>query len=392
MALKYPYSKPVLSEDDIAAVANVLRSGQLTQGGQVTAFEDSFLSLTGAAEAVSCCNGTAALHLAYLAAELGPERGLLTTPITFLSTASAARMTGAPIAFADVDPTTGNIDPESVRQVLQNPPFPIAAIAVVHMGGRPCHMTALKKIADQYGCLLIEDASHGVGASYLRDDGLRVQIGACADSDLATFSFHAIKHIAMGEGGCVTTADEHKAEKMRHLRCHAMSRDSNTWSSQPETVAPWYYEMDQLGWNYRLTDFQCALGTSQIPHIADHRKERDANAALYDANLTGTPHLQLPAPRDGGIEHAWHLYTVFIDFAAVGKTRGEVMTELAKRGIGSQVHYIPLYHQPYFKTWVVGSLPGAEQYYDMALSLPLYLGLKETDIDYISNTLKDILA
>lgn len=392
MALNYPYSKPVLSEDDIAAVADVLRSGQLTQGGQVTAFENNFSSLTGAAEAVSCCNGTAALHLAYLAADLGPKRGLLTTPITFLSTASAARMTDAPIAFADVDPRTGNIDPESVRQVLQNPPFPIAAIAVVHMGGRPCDMTALKKISDEYDCLLIEDASHGVGASYLRGDGERVQVGACADSDLATFSFHAIKHIAMGEGGCVTTADEHMAEKMRHLSCHAMSRDSKTWATQPESASPWYYEMDQLGWNYRLTDFQCALGISQIPHIADHRKEREASATLYDACLSGTAHLELPAPRDGGIEHAWHLYTVFIDFAALGKTRGEVMAELAGWGIGSQVHYIPLYHQPYFKKWAVGHLLGAEQYYDKALSLPLYLGLNKTDINYISKTLKDILA
>lgn len=392
MSIKYPYSKPNLDENDIAAVVEVLRSGQLTQGNEVAAFERDFSTLVDDAEVVVCSNGTTALHLAYLAVDLGPTRGLLTSPITFLSTASAARMTGAPVVFADVDPRTGNLDPESVRQTLKEADVPIAAITAVHMGGRPCDLPALRKIAEEFDCKLIEDACHGVGASYLRDDDTRAAIGSCADSDLATFSFHAIKHIAMGEGGCVTTRDPKIAEKMRLWRSHGMTRDQNLWTSPPEPDAPWYYEMSQLGWNYRLTDFQCALGRGQIGRIAKARDQRTAVTKMYEQFLAGTPNLVLPAPLGNDAQHAWHLYTVFINFDEIGKSRSIVMKALADCGIGTQVHYIPLHHQPYFRTSSSGLLGGAERYYAQALSLPLYLGLDEGDVHFIADQLKEILS
>lgn len=389
MTIRYPYSRPVLESEDIAAIRRVLESQFLTQGPDSAAFESELAAAFGCREAVVVNSGTAALHLAYIAAGLGPERGLLTSAMTFLATANAARMLDAPVVFEDVDPRTGNLDPESVKKALASAPFPIGAIATVHLAGRVSAMAELRKIADAHGCMLIEDACHAPGTTYDGGDGQRHKIGSCAHSDFAVFSFHAVKHIAMGEGGAVCTNDSVVAERMRKLRSHGMSRKD--FETPPEVNAPWYYEMNEIGWNYRASDIQCALGRTQLHRLDSLVAERRRIAKRYDRLLGQMPHLRVPEPAHPE-EHAYHLYAVDIDFKAVGKTRGEVMTALAKLGVGTQVHYIPLYHQPYYRRAGHKPLPGTEAYYAGTLSIPLYLGLTDGDLEIIAGALRDVLA
>ncbi|MHA1568290.1 MAG: UDP-4-amino-4,6-dideoxy-N-acetyl-beta-L-altrosamine transaminase [Alphaproteobacteria bacterium] len=391
MTIKYPYSRPWLSENDITAVHQVLGEQFLTQGPQVGAFEREFAAAMGAPEAVVCSSGTAALHLAYLAAGLGPERGLLTSPITFLATANAAIMCGAPVVFADVEPATGLLDPDSVRAALRDTKTPIGAIAPVHLGGRACDMVALRAIADEFGCLLIEDACHAPGAVYRDEAGSAHRVGACAHGDMAVFSFHAIKHIATGEGGAVCTRDAAWAERMRRLGSHGIIAGPEGWTDPPEPNAPWYYEMQEIGYNYRLTDIQCALGRAQLAGLPESLARRRHIARLYYQLLDGLPHLAPPPRPAHEDEHAWHLFPVAVDFAGLGKTRGEIMPALAGRGVGTQVHYIPLTHQPFYKSRGQAKLAGAEDYYARTLSIPMYAGLEDEDVAAIASAIGDVL-
>ena len=391
MSIIYPYSRQEISAEDIEAVTAVLRGRFLTQGPGIEAFEAALCARFGVRFAVVCNSGTAALHLAYLAFELGPQKGLLTAPITFLATANAARMCGAPVAFADVDPVTGNLDVSAVESVLKKLNTKIGAIAPVHLGGRPCNMPEFRKIADSHGCVLIEDACHAPLAAYQDESGQRFHIGACSHSDAVVLSFHAIKHVAMGEGGAVLTNNQTAADRARIFRSHGMVRDPACWFNAPESDAPWYYEMHDVGWNYRATDFQCALGHSQLMRIESGLRRRQEIAARYDQLLRDTPYLrrpQIPPMHEG---HSWHLYAVAIDFAALGRTRGQVMRALAKLGVGTQVHYIPLYHQPYYAL-VEKSLPGAESYYADTLSIPMYPNLADGDLIMIAQHLRAVLA
>ena len=391
MNLRFRYSRPQITESDLEAVKAVLETAYLTQGPQIEAFEREFAAAFGCAEAVVCSSGTAALHLACMAADLGPERGLLTSPITFLATANTARMTGAPVVFADVDPRTGNLDPKAARRTLEGTDVPVAAITAVHLAGRPCDMIALRDVADAFGCVVIEDACHAPGAVYRDRAGSSFAVGACRHSDLSVFSFHAIKHIAMGEGGAVCTNGADRAARMRLLRDHGMSRDPGTWQFAPEAETPWYYEMHEIGYNYRVTDMQCALGRSQLRRLEEGLSQRERVASAYYEHLENVPHLRLPPPA-GPRGHAWHLFPVAIDFAAVGKTRGQVMAALKARGIGTQVHYIPLYRQPYYRAQGHKPLANAEAYYEATLSLPMYVGLGDADVAEIAAAVKDVLA
>ncbi|MHA1570406.1 MAG: DegT/DnrJ/EryC1/StrS family aminotransferase, partial [Alphaproteobacteria bacterium] len=370
--MRYPYSRQQITGDDVAAVTAALTDDYLTQGPQVSAFEQEFAATVGAPHAVACNNGTAALHLAYMAAGLGPDRGLLTSPITFLATANAARMCHAPVAFADVDPLTGNLTPQTVAHAFAHTTTPIAAIATVHLGGRVSDLAGLREIADAHDCVLIEDACHAPGATYHDAEGATHGAGSGHHAHMAAFSFHAIKHIAMGEGGAVTTADPGHVAKMRALRSHGMSRQPEDWRHPPEPDAPWYYEMADLGYNYRLTDFQSALGRSQLRRLDSSLKKRRHIAAYYDQHLADIPHLTCPPQPAQTSTHAWHLYAIAIDFAALGKSRGDIIRALGDQGVGSQVHYIPLFHQPYYRQPNPRPLPGAEAYYAQTLSIPIY--------------------
>lgn len=392
MSIRFPYARPQVTAEDVAAVTRAMSGHFLTQGPSVAAFEAALAECVGARHAIACNSGTAALHLAYLALELGPERGLITTPITFLATANAARMCDAPVAFADVDPATGNMTVESARRALEAAPFPVGALAPIHLGGRACDLVALKALADEYGCALVEDACHAPLAGYRDGAGRRHLVGACAHSDIAVFSFHAIKHVAMGEGGAVLTNSDAIAASARLMRNHGMTRDSTEWQRAPEPDAPWYYEMHEFGWNYRATELQCALGLSQLKRLPDGIRRRQAIAARYDEQLGNLRNLATPAARRFSEDHAWHLYAVAINFKALGQTRGQVMKALAARGIGSQVHYVPVNRQPYYSALGNAPLPGADAYYATTLSLPMYVGLEDRDVDEIADAVRAVVG
>ena len=388
--IRYPYCKPDIRDEDRAAVQEVLAGDWLTQGPAVEAFEQALVTTLGCRHAVVVNSGTAALHLAYHAIGLGPDRGLLTSPVTFLATANAARQCGAPVVFADVDPSTGNVTPETVEAALATSPHPIAAIAPVHLAGRPCDMADLSALADAHGIALIEDACHAPLARYPDGNGGLPTVGACTHSRAATLSFHAIKHIAAGEGGAVLTNDDALAQHLRRFRNHGMARAPELWQSPPEPDAPWYYEMAEPGWNYRLSDVSCALGRSQLARLSEGIAERSALAARYDTLLGNHAWLGLPPAPEVAGGHSWHLYPVAVDFAALGLTRGRVMRRLADQGIGTQVHYIPLYRQPYYARRGHRPLPGAEAYYARTLSLPLYSGLAPEAVDEIAEAVRGL--
>lgn len=391
MSLKYSYSQPWITNDDRTAVARILNGTMLTRGEETKLFEDELATAFGAKFAVVCNTGTAALHLAYLALGLGPERNLLTAPITFLATANAAKMVGADVLFCDVDPATGLMDPAALRVTLETAENPVHAIAPIHLAGRSCDMSAIKGIADEFNCRIIEDAAHAPGALYRGSQGSAHPVGACHHSDALIFSFHAVKHIAMGEGGALLTNDPNVADKARLLRNHGMSRNAEDWQNPPEPGAPWYYEMQELGWNYHVPDILCALGRSQLQRLEEGIRRRTHLVSLYEQHLREINYISLPPPPPEGFTHVWHLYPLAVDFTALDKTRSEVMEELAARGVGTQVHYTPLYHHPYYRE-TSPRLPGTEAYYANTLSIPLHPELTEQDISDISGSIKAVIC
>jgi dTDP-4-amino-4,6-dideoxygalactose transaminase len=384
--VRYPYSRPDITDADIKMVTSVLagENQYLTQGMHLSCFESELAERFGAKFAVVCNSGTAALHMAYKGLGVGPDAGVVTSAVTFLATANAARMCNAPVAFADVDPNTGNVSADTMAKAIERADFPVKVLAPVHLGGRPCDMVALRDLAAANGCALVEDASHAPGAVYRDHDQTTFQIGACAHSDAATFSFHAIKHVAMGEGGAVLTNDADVAERAALLRNHGMIRNPDEWIAQSDPDTPWYYEMHDIGWNYRADEMTCALGRSQLRRFGESNENRRALANLYYDTLDQVGALTLPERPKVEDEHAWHLFAAKIDFDEIGRSRGAVMRSLSELGIGTQVHYIPLYRQPYYTGLEIQDFPGAEQYYANTLSLPMYNQLGAEDIDCIS--------
>jgi dTDP-4-amino-4,6-dideoxygalactose transaminase len=392
----YPYSCPDIRDEDVEAVANLLRSGAfLSQGPEISAFEREISDETGCRHAIVCNSGTAALHLAYFALGAGPSKGLLTTPITFLATASAAVMCGAPVRFADVCRKTGNVTPVTIGIALDAniaaDHVPLGIIAPVHLAGRPCDMPRIKELADAHGMAVVEDASHALGAVYQDEAGRPFKVGACAHSDFAVFSFHAIKHVCMGEGGVLCTNDDELASRVRRYMNHGIIRNSEEWVAPPEPDAPWYYEMQHIGWNYRATDLVCALGRSQLRRLDEGGVHRRHLADAYDDAFRSIEGISAPPSPVSDRGHAWHLYPVAIDFAKFGLTRGTVMRALAERGVGTQVHYIPLHHQPFYKDLPHTDLSGAEAYYASTLSIPMHMKVDEQAAQYIVNQLRSLL-
>lgn len=389
--LKYPYSQPWVTQDDRNAVARVLNGTMLTRGEETTLFERELEARFSVAHAIVCNSGTAALHLAYMAIGLGPNKRLLTSPVTFLATANAAKMVEAEVSFCDVDSMTALMTPETLRAALESVDGPVDAIAPVHLSGRACDMPVIKEIADEYGCKIIEDASHSPGAVYTDAQGGDHVVGACRHSNALIFSFHAIKHISMGEGGALLTNDSVIAEKARLLRNHGMSRNPHDWLNAPEPNAPWYYEMQELGWNYHAPDILCAFGRSQLERLDEGVARRAHIAGLYEKLLGGVEHITLPPSMPHGYRHVWHLYPLAVNFIAIGMTRTEVMNKLAAKGVGTQVHYIPLYHHPYYHKEGF-KLSGVETYYANTLSIPIYPGMTDEDVSDISNAIKSIIC
>lgn len=373
-----PYGRQEITEADLAAVQAVLQSDWLTQGPAVPAFEAAVARRVGAAHAVAVNSATSALHLACLALDLGPGDLLWTSPITFVASANCARYCGAEVDFVDIDPHTRNLCPQALAEKLRiaegQGRLPKIVVAV-HFGGLACDMQALKALAGRYGFRLIEDASHAIGASVAG-----VPVGAGQASDITVFSFHPVKIITTGEGGMALTNHPELARRMACLRSHGITREEADMEAafRSEGDGPWYYQQIELGYNYRMTDLQAALGLSQLDRLDQYIARREQLAAAYDQALASLP-LALPA-RLPGYQSAWHLYPVALTDAA-GDDRLPLFNALREAGIGVNVHYIPVHLQPYYRRlgFTPGQYPQAEHYYSRALTLPLYPTLGSDD-------------
>ena len=388
-----PYGRQCIEDDDIAAVTAVLKSDYLTTGPAVDDFERAFAVKAGAAHAVSCSSGTAALHLAAAALDLGPGDAVVVPTMTFLATANAARYVGAEVLFADVDPETVLLGADHVEAALEQAgTLRPKAVFPVHLNGHVADMAALGDLARKRGLALVEDASHATGASYVAN-GARVAVGRCAESAMTIFSFHPVKTITMGEGGMVTTNDAAVADRLQRLRNHGIEREPRNFTDRAAAFTdnapnPWYYEMQQPGWNYRASDIACALGFSQLQKLDRFLERRRALAALYDTLLAPLAPAVRPVPRRESFESGWHLYAVLIDFEGLGTARAKVMSGLRDQGIGTQVHYLPVHRQPYYKARYGNlRLPGADAYYARCLSLPLFPSMTDADVARVVDAL-----
>jgi UDP-4-amino-4,6-dideoxy-N-acetyl-beta-L-altrosamine transaminase len=393
-----PYGRQLIEEDDIAAVTEALRGDFLTTGPFVGRFETALAKAVGAKHAIVCSNGTAALHMAARALGLGVGTKVIVPVITFLATASAPHLNGAEIVFADVDPETGLMRSEDLDAALKRAGH-ADAVFNVHVNGQCGDIEAIAKIARAHGAKIVDDACHAIGTGFVAEDGSLSQIGSNAFSDLTVFSFHPVKTIAMGEGGAVTTNDPELAERLVRARNHGMTRKPDDFANTADafdidgTPNPWYYECVEPEFNWRANDIQCALGLSQLGKLGRFVARRRALAASYDALLTPFAPLVRPTARTRASLPAWHLYAARIDFDRIGISRATIMRELAKDGVGSQVHYFPVHRQPYYANrYGALSLPGAEHYYERCLSLPLFASMSVTDVERVASTLGNILG
>lgn len=376
-----PYGRQSIDESDIEAVVATLRSAWLTQGPAIPAFESAFAERCQARHGIAVCNATAALHIACLALGVGPGDRVWTSPISFVASANCALYCGAEIDFVDVDAQTQNLSPDALEEKLvaaaKTGTLPKVVIPV-HFSGRSCDMARIAQMGQQYGFKIIEDASHAVGASY--GDA---PVGSCIHSDITIFSFHPVKIITTAEGGMALTNNPELAERMLRLRTHGITKDLNRMRGQSD--GPWYYEQIDLGYNYRLTDLQAALGLSQLQRLDAFIARRRMLAAHYAEALATTP-CECPPPSS---DSAWHLYPIRV----APDQRRATFEALHTAGIGVQVHYIPIHRQPYFERlgFASGDFPVAEHYYQQAISLPLYPDLPCDEVVRISTTLRDIL-
>ncbi len=386
---KIPYGRQTIQASDIEAVMQVLKSDWITQGPAIEHFEQKLAKRFESPHALAVCNATAALHLAYLAAGLGPGKKLWTSPNTFLATANAARFCGADVDFVDIDPKSWNLSVEQLvlrlSQAEKTGQLP-DVLAPVHFGGNPCEMEAIAGLARKYNFQVVEDASHAVGARYQNHP-----IGSSHYSDFTVFSFHPVKIITTGEGGAILTHNTAAYERMARLRSHGMTR--NPKLMQQEGEGGWYYEQLELGFNYRITDIQAALGESQLERLDSFIQQRQVLAKRYSellADLSADLALQLPSVSAEAVS-AWHLYVIRIPSRK--GMRKQVYDHLQKAGIEVNVHYIPVHLQPYYRQlgFKPGDFPEAEAYYREAITLPLFPTLTLKQQDFIVSTLKEAL-
>lgn len=378
-ATMLPYGRQTVDEDDIAAVVNVLRSHWLTTGPQVAEFEEAFAAQTGTAHAVAVSNGTAALHAAVYALGIGPGDEVIVPAMTFAASANCIVYHGGTPVFADVDPDTLLLDPAQVEARIT--PHTRAILAVDY-AGHPCAYDALRSLADRHQLALVDDACHAVGGSYKSRP-----VGSLAD--LNTFSFHPVKHMTTGEGGMITTNDAAFAQRMRLFRNHGITTDHR----QREQQGSWLYEMVDLGYNYRLTDIQCALGMSQLQKLPAWVARRQEIAHAYDTAFASLPSVS-PLRVRSNVSHAYHLYVVRFDLETVPTTRATIFSALRAEGIGVNVHYIPVHLHPFYQQRYgtgPGLCPVAEAAYEQILSLPMFAAMSDADVDDVVHAVQKVM-
>ena len=374
-----PYGRQWVDEADVQAVVEVLRSDWLTTGPKVDEFEQAFADFVGAREAVAVSNGTAALHAAMYAVGIGPGDEVIVPPMTFAASANCVVFQGGTPVFADVDPDTLLLDPAQVEAKIT--PRTKAIIAVDYTG-QPCDYDALRAIADRHGLILVADACHALGGSYKG-----CPVGSLAD--LSTFSFHPVKHITTGEGGMITTDDPELARRMRVFRNHGITTDHR----QRDQQGSWFYEMVDLGYNYRLTDIQCALGMSQLRKLPGWVARRQTIARRYNAAFAEMPAVGSLGVREE-VSHAYHLYMIRLDVTQLRATRTEVFAALRAEGIGVNVHYIPVHLHPFYRERFgtgPGLCPVAEAAYEQIISLPIFPCMSDDDIDDVIAAVRKVL-
>ncbi|WP_439883134.1 UDP-4-amino-4,6-dideoxy-N-acetyl-beta-L-altrosamine transaminase [Pontibacter sp. MBLB2868] len=387
-----PYGRQNITDADIAAVVETLASDFLTQGPRVAEFEQAFADYVGARYAVACANGTAALHLCTLALGVNEESRVITTPITFVASANCVRYCGGEVAFSDIDPETALLDIDKVRQMLESKPRGYySGLIPVDFAGNPVNLEAFRKLADEHGLWIIEDACHAPGGYFIDSQGEKQHCGNGKYADLSIFSFHPVKHIATGEGGMVTTNDERLYKELLRLRTHGITRDPQ---EMEENHGGWYMEMQELGYNYRIPDMLCALGISQLNRAEAGLARRRGIARVYDKAFDGIEGIGLlkttPAAlgTDEETGHAYHLYVI-----QVADRRG-LYDYLREHGIFAQVHYIPAHLMPYYRDlgYKKGDFPEAEDYYAGCLSLPMYPTLTQEEQEYVIEKVKEFVG
>lgn len=382
-----PYGRQDITPADIDAVLDVLQSDFLTQGPKVPAFEQAVAEKVGARHAVAVNSATSALHIACLALGLGQGDWLWTTPITFVASANCGLYCGARVDFVDIDPRTYNMDPAALEHKLvqaeQLGCLPKVVIPV-HLCGQPCNMAEIHALARRYGFKIVEDASHAIGGKYRGE-----YIGNGRYSDITVFSFHPVKIITTAEGGMAVTNDAALAEKMALLRSHGITRDAIAMTHEPD--GPWYYQQTDLGFNYRMTELQAALGISQLRRLDDYVRKRHKVADVYDHRLAGLP-LITPWQHPDGYS-GLHLYVIRLCLKEKPYDRLGVFNLLRERGVGVNLHYIPIHTQPYYQQmgFVAGSYPEAERYYSEAISLPVFQALTVEQQDHVIRAVHDVL-
>lgn len=368
-----PYGRQCIEEDDIQAVVDVLRSDYLTTGPKIAEFERTVAAYVGAKYAVAVSNGTAALHIACLAAGITEGDEVITTPITFAASANCVLYCGGTPVFADIDPETYNIDPEDIRRKITPR---TKAIIPVHFAGQPCDMDAIHAIAKEYHLTVIEDGAHALGAEYRG-----VKIGGL--SDMTTFSFHPVKPITTGEGGMVMTNDGALYERLKLFRTHGITREETLMEETDEVKGAWYYQQLELGYNYRMTDIQAALGSSQMKKLDWFLEKRRQIAQRYNEAFADAEEIITPAQMEGALS-GWHLYVIQVP----RNRRKAIFDNLRQKGIGVNVHYIPVYKHPYYQSHGYHSVvcPHAEKLYEGIISLPIYPRLTEEEQMYVVDT------
>tara|TARA_B100001057_G_C22852511_1_gene951474 strand:- start:40 stop:1224 length:1185 start_codon:yes stop_codon:yes gene_type:complete len=388
-----PYSRQNIDDKDIGEIVKVLKSDFITQGPNIINFEKNFAKYVGAKYAVACATGTAALHLSCIALGINKKSKILTSAVTFVASANCAEFLGADVDFVDIDKKTYCISVSELEKKLKR--RKIDLVIPVHLCGHSSDMAEIYKLKKKYNFHIIEDSCHALGGTYNN-----FKVGSCKYSDISTFSFHPVKPITTAEGGMITTNNKKIYEKLLLYRTHGIHKNTNFFKNKKlafdENNKPnrWYYEMDVLGYNYRITDLQAALGNSQLKKIDKFTKRRNQIANFYNKNFSKLKNLIIPN-KSKKIKHAYHLYTILINFKKIKITKNNLMKNLMEIGIGSQVLYIPVFLQPYYKkkySYRAKDFPQSMKYYEQALSIPIFYGLLKKEQDFIIKKIKRLLS